>query len=463
MDSEISLIGKAISTGEIGEVIARGIEPEHFYDDEISEIYEYSLDFYVKYKQSPSINVIKDQFPGFTPSLTKDPLGYHIEQFVHDVRERKAVELVRAYHDFLEDPSAIGEIEVHALDMARELTNVVPAPKAHRLSDGTRRYDVYKHRKKENIYPGIFLGIPSFDKITGGIQPHELVVVAGYMGLGKTTLLQYVSMSAYLQGKTILFVSLEVEADQILRKFDVMLSNVRYHALKALELDVGEEKQWLDILKQAENERMERDIIVRADIRNCTVAKIASETTRYKPDVVCVDYLEEMHSPRDTRGWEAISHNGRGLKQNARVMQIPHITATQINREGGKGEVTLATLGYQSIGKQADLLIGLSQDEEMEERQEMKLLMLKHRDGPSRKVALMQWQLERGIIKEKGNEDRFPSKRKSSVYQERQKQKLRVADVVQDEPNPFAKKNTKLTRAKRKTRQFSAKRAKMAV
>src|SRR4029077_4191157 len=134
--------------------------------------------------------------------------------------------------------------------MATELAEIVPTPKAQRISEGASRKQEYERRKKKKIQHGVKIGIPTFDDITLGVQPHELVIWGGPPGGGKTTGIQYTAVNAYLAGITVLMVSLEVEAEQILRKFDSMLSHVRYRALKGLELNEGEEREWHRILRR---------------------------------------------------------------------------------------------------------------------------------------------------------------------------------------------------------------------
>lgn len=779
-DIEKLILWKALSTGELPKLASRGLEVEHFVDENVQNIYEWALDFSKQYGQPPSISAVKEEFPRFKAKLSSDPLDSHIKKFVRKVKERKAIELVRAYHEILEDPDEIDNIEMHALEMARELTEVVPAPRSGRLSDGLARKYEYDRRKKEGIRHGVMMGVPSFDEITLGTQPHELVVIGGYLGRGKTTLMQLFALNAYLQGKVVLFISLEVEEEMILRKFDVMLSNVRYRALKALELDAGEEEAWTKILERCEADKMERDIIVRDNIPNCvsgetlvqtknglftakdlvgktvnvlagdkkyhpaewrnygkqklyeveletgdklystlehrwivraktgtktnpdmttgkfnkeevttedllgrripvvtpdnfdyksnnewkegvknglvygdgsiykqtsgslpksqltqfgdscelveryfdnwgerkysglprsvgvcalsadykylpnhlyfsgtylrgfiagliasdgscsdtggvqvfsskledlnyireiaascgmptlpprimreispfsgayaplwrlsffkesffignkideklvlksnhrlkmknsgvsakriktykvvsvketdryeevfcctepitnswttgygiltgncSTDKIAAEVIREKPGYLCVDYLEEMRAARGIIGWEAISQNGRDLKQHARVTKVPTVTATQLNRDGGKGEVDLSTLSYQSIGKQADILIGLGQTEDQSESQEMELFLLKYRDGPSKKSVIMDWKMERMIFQEKGAPQSFPlrASKKHLTKSEREAEKKLVRAVRSDKQNPFSKRS----------------------
>jgi KaiC/GvpD/RAD55 family RecA-like ATPase len=406
-DFESLLLSKAIQSGKLADVVTRGIEPDHFLDDYLREVYEWALIFMRDHKAPPSINATKREFPGFKPKLSKDPLSYHMEQFVNHVKEVQAIELVRIYHDALEDPDAIEDIEVHALDMARQLSEVVPAPRAERLSDGTRRKETYYRRKEVGEQHGILLGIPTYDDITIGLQPHELLIWGGPPGGGKTTGQQLTALNAYLQGNHVLFISLEVEAEQILRRFDTMLAKVRGRALKALELDPKEEERWTKWLERCESERMERDIVIRDDIKNCSVEKVAAEQLRYRPGMVVVDYLEEMRTPRGIAGWEGVAQNGRGLKQSARLTKIPHVTATQLNREG--------ETAYQSAQKIADMLIVLQPDEEDYEKNEMELLLRKYRDGPSRKLVKMKWDIEHGDLHEIGVDSRFPERRGKSL------------------------------------------------
>jgi hypothetical protein len=445
MDIERSLLAKAFNSGELENVIARGIDPDHFADLECKEVYEFGMEFMRAHKATPSLRIVRDEFPDFAPPISKDPLSYHLERFIHWVKERKAVELVRGFHDAIEDPDQVKEIELVALEMARTLAEVVPAPRASRFSEGMRRKSDYERKKATGEFPGIYLGIPTIDKIMEGLQPHELAVIAAYFGKGKSLLMAYIAYSAYLEGKSSIIISLEMEADAILRRLDVMASHVKYHALKALELDVGEKEQWERILEQAEKDRHERDIIVRDDIHNCTVDKVMAETIRYKPDVVFVDYLELMSSPaRSGALWERVNSNAVGLKQNARIMRIPHITAAQLDRQAGKGEVTLSNVSHQSIGKTADVLLGLSQDEEQEMRNELDVLLLKYRDG-RRGSATMRWDLDRMLIGEKGVEERFPSRRTKPLIgsERRKKQRLEIARTVGEagRDNPFGRKS----------------------
>ena len=436
-----------LTTGELTTVQARGIEAEHFVDEECRDIFEYAEWFQRRHKEPPSLGVVKESFPDFQATVSKDPLTWHIEKFVNRVRERKAIELVRGYHEMIEDPDAIEEIELHALDMARQLTETLPAPRAHRFSDMTTRIKDYERRAELGETYGTYIGIPSFDKVMLGILPHEMLTLMAYTSGYKSTMMMHIAYSFYLQGKTVLFVSLEMEGDALLRKFDTMAAKVKYHAMKALELEAGDVKQWYSIAEQAEKMRHEQDIIIRDDIANCRVDKVMSETLRYKPDLVVVDYLELMGSPRDRKGWEAVQYNGQGLKQNARILATSHVTASQLNREGGKeaakGNISLANASYQSVGKDSDIVVGLAplvsgddEDDAQTDENIVVAVLLKHRDGMRNIKAEIRCEMENMDIGELGKEHRFPE-RNGHNYTPSQKQQLMIERNVGGKTNPW--------------------------
>jgi hypothetical protein len=450
-DVERELLSKAISSGKFDELVARGIESEHFVDDECFEIYQYCLNFMRLHKDPPSSKTIKKEFPGFKLLLSNDPLSYYLEQMVLKVKERLAIDLVRDYHEAIDDPEQLHDIELRAFDMARVLSEAVPAPRASFFGrDAIRRHAEYEERKRTGNIRGIYLGIPSIDEILLGMLPGQLVTIVAYMGIGKSVLMTYFAYSAYLQGKTSLFISLEMSADEILQRLDVIASNIKFQALKALDLEAGDQRKWYEILERAEADQHEREIIIRDDIQDCTVDHVFAEASRWKPDLCFVDYLELMSVPRTNgnyrvQGWEQVSNAGKGLKQNARLLHIPHITAAQLNREGGRDKVTLGNVGHQSIGKHSDIMLGLSQDEEQEIKKEMDVLSLKVRNG-AKPRATLRWDLDFMDIGEKGIEDRFPTRRPHSQtmigHQRRKNKRLEIARTVGGKENPWKTKTS---------------------
>jgi replicative DNA helicase len=408
-DIERTVVWSALQGNELGTLIDRGIEPEHFADDEVRDVYEWAYSFYAEHHQPPSMEAVKAVYPHFKARISKDPLKFHMERFIVKVNERMATALLRDYFEIMEDPECIPNIAEYAMDMATQLIEVVPQPRAVYLGkDAMKSYHRYKERQKTGDLPGMPIGVPSYDALMLGMQPHELLVYAGPPGSGKTTSMQHTSKVVYLDGGSVLFISLEVEGEQILRRFQTMLAKIEYHALKGLSLIPEQEQAWLKILERCQKEAQDHDIIIRDDIMNCTAEKVATQRVRYKPDLVVVDYLEEMRGRKGLSGWENVQENARQMKQQARVSKVPVITGTQIN-------VSTGETSHQSIRKVADTIIQLVPHDPEDDKSdvaegEMGYVLLKYRDGPSRKRTKMKWELDRMDIEELGAASNFPAR-----------------------------------------------------
>ena len=397
MDVERSLVSRVISTGEVENVIARGIDEDHFADEECQEVYGYCIDHLKKYKSAPTMKVVKEEFPQFEPELGEEAVDYLVDKLVVLVKRRLANEAIMALAEAAEDPERAEEIDIEFLDVSRQLATVVPTTAVARFSDMHGRIERYRIDKAEGNQWGIRMGIPALDEKTFGIQPHELIVCAGWQGTGKSTLMQHISFSAYLQGKKVLFVSLEMDRGPLLRKFDTMAVDMSYRQLKGLELPDDSIERWEKWADDAENDRDHgKDIIIIDRIGSRTATGIFAETIRHKPDVVIVDYISLLETGRtgSEKHWQQIGQISRELKLNAQTLGIPVIATAQTNRDSVKEGVKLETIAFSSaIGMDADIVLGLMQDDDMKAEEKMEVVMVKNRDGAPGK-ALMDWHID---------------------------------------------------------------------
>lgn len=405
MDVERALLSKAINSSSVEELVARGIEDRHFGDPDLAAVYRTCVEHMRRYTAAPSLDAVRRQHDDFSLALTTDTLEYLIDRFIDSAKRREAIRLGEHFQEAIDDPEQVADIEMVALEMAKTLTEVVPSPKAGRYSDMTKRTDEYERRKVEGVDPGIMFGIPTIDHLTLGIQQHELVVIAAFLGVGKSLILQWTQLQAYLQGKTPLFISLEMDAESLFRRWDVMATNIRYHALKALELEDSDFELWRRVAKAAEDARPERDIIVRDDIGAVTTDRVLAEAIRYKPDIIGIDYVNLMSAPRGAGNsiWEKLTFITADLKRVARTLGIPIVIAAQGTRDTARSGTNLETVANSiSIARDCDIFIGLHQDEDDELLRQLQVGLFKNRDGKKlREGVLMNWELDTMSISEK--------------------------------------------------------------
>jgi replicative DNA helicase len=404
MDVERALIAKAVQTGQVERLISMGVEEDHFADPEVRQVFAISVRHLRQFKTPPSMEAMRKaldetELQGYTFDVASDSLEYLAVEFIKQVKRRATIHAIRDIAKVVdEQPQEHSELDAIFLEKARELSRLVPSTRIARLSEVDQRIAAYNALVESGEPPGIPMGIPVFDALTQGVRKHEFISIAGWQGTGKSTLLLHIFFHAYLLGKTPLIVSLEMEAEAILRKVDVMATNFEYTAMKALKLGEGDLRKWEEWGERAQNAK--NDIIILDDLGRCTVDKIYAETVRYAPDMVGVDYVSLMDAPRFQATWEKVTYLTRELKMNARNLGIPVFAVAQTNINSAQDGAQLENIAYsRSIGQDSDAVIGLWSDERMQAMNKMELRLLKNRDGKPGKTW-MYWEPERMVFRE---------------------------------------------------------------
>jgi len=392
MDYERALINKACQTGRIDNLMLEGISEVHFEDETHKEIWKYLTEFTRTYKQAPSFDTVQAQFPYHHFEINTESITYLKDEFFKLVKRRHAIDSLRDLAIAVDDEKQVGAIDELFLEQSRRLAQIVPSQKISRFSEIDKR--IAEYELGEELNTGIPMGIPLFDNITLGIQPHEYVTISGWSGTGKSTLAQWILFNAYMKNKTPMLISLEMESRNLLRKWDTMLTNFSYLNLKSHKLREDEIKKWKD--KAIDVNNKPNDIIILDDVYQCTVDRVYAEMVRWKPDIVCIDYISLMSTSRSagTQNWEKIMHLTQNLKQLARTLKIPIIGVAQTNRDSATSGAKLENIAWSvAIIQDSDIVIGLHADDEMKENKRMEIRMLKNRDGMTLDTDFM-WDME---------------------------------------------------------------------
>jgi replicative DNA helicase len=409
VDTERALVSKIISTGQLEEAVSKGIREDLFADPECQDVFRFLLGYARRYKSPPSMQVVKEEKPDFEWEHIQDPLDWLIDRFTVLAKRRLANDMLEELARACDDPERAEKIDLEFLEVSRKLATLVPSTEVGRFkADMEKRIKEYEERVEEGHKHGIPFGFPTLDEWTGGIQPHEFVTVSAFSGLGKSTFLMRLAFNAWMNDFTPLFISLEMERGQILRKFDAMAASLDYTALKHLQLSEEQLENWRE--KREEIQAKAAEIPVIDSIRHCTPDHIFAETVRHKPDLVVVDYISLMRSSSPSRNvsmWQSITEITQELKQNARTLGIPIVAAAQTNRQGGKDGAELDNIGNSiSIIQDSDIVIGLFADDDMKEREEMEIRLNKNRDGKIGKFVAL-WSHRNLDYREKTMRDMF--------------------------------------------------------
>lgn len=370
-----------------------GVKTEHFIDPELADIWDFLVAHYRKYKAAPSFAIVKEKFPNHNFEIVTDALEYVLDRFREAVSYRLAVDTVRDLAKYIEENGATN-IDSVMMEAARRVARHAPSSRVGRLSDMKKRIEEYDKRKEEGFVHGIQMGIPDFDRVTLGIQPHEYVSIVGWQGTGKSTLAQWLVFNAYAQARTSMYVSFEMEIEALYRKWDTMFTGFEYQKLKALELDDKDRAKWEEAAERVS--KGPHDIIAIDDVAGYDVDKIYADTVRYEPDLVVIDYITLMKHPRNSSGdmWQVVTMMTQALKQQARTLKIPLIGIAQTNIDSAEQGAQLQNIAYsRSIGQDSDIVLGLYQNDPMRIEKQMQVRLLKNRDGALRNADLF-WEME---------------------------------------------------------------------
>lgn len=396
MDEGLALLSKVAQTGGIEDILSAGVEARLFADPEQGEIWDKIVDLTRKYKGALSISTMREEIavdhPNFRFEMNSDPTEYILQRFFRSAKRRAAIQALENLADIVDDPHMVDSIDEHFLAAARDVSTLVPSGKIARYSDIKERIKQYHKDQFTGHLPGVPFGIPAIDMVTNGIQPHDYVTIAGWSGMGKSTLGLFVSYNVYVAGYTPMIFSLEMEAHALLRKYDALAAHFSTSAQKSLCLSSQDVERWEMAAERIANAR--NDIVIIDDVGRCTPERVYSEMVKRKPDLVVVDYVTLMESPRKSdQHWQEVTYITKDLKQSARDLKIPVIGIAQTNAVGDNGYKGSNIAYSKSIVRDSDVMIELHSDDDMKAKNQMEVKLVKNRDGRTLNTSLL-WEVD---------------------------------------------------------------------
>lgn len=389
------MLHKALETGAMSALLARGVEIHHFAQtpdgQQCAEVFDWAVKQTRYHNATPSSALVKERWPSWFGEPTTDPLDALIEAFIANVKRRYFAAKVRELADAGDDPSQWGRLDEVLIDASRDFAELISSSRASRLSEMEQRIDEYQAEKALGKPPGFKLGIEEFDDMIGGVRPGNVVVLSGYMGLGKSTLASWMALNVVEQDHSVLFIPLEMSRREVLERIDTMIINFSHKLLRNRELSEEDEIKWKRIAKQFT--AIEHDLVVLDGLGNFTIDKLYAEISRNKPHLTVVDYVQLMRRSRASmQSWEGLVEITNECKSIALATESVIILVSQDNRDAATGGSTLSSMGGSiSVGQVGDVYIGMHQTEAMRANNRMEVRLMKVRNGPRDKHVDLAW------------------------------------------------------------------------
>ncbi len=251
------------------------------------------------------------------------------------------------------------------------------------FDDVDQRYDFY-HKKEERIP----FDIDFLNKISkGGLPRKTLNVALAGTGVGKSLFMCHCAAANIVQGKNVLYITMEMAEERIAERIDANLMNVTVDDLALLPRDAFEKK-----IQRVKEKTVGKLIIKEYPTSSAGAANFRhllnelSLKKKFKPDIIYIDYLNICASSRLKQSAnvnsytyvKAIAEEIRGL---AVEFNVPIVSATQTNRAGySSSDVGLENTS-ESFGLPAtvDMMFAIISSEELEDLNQLMFKQLKNR------------------------------------------------------------------------------------
>ena len=251
------------------------------------------------------------------------------------------------------------------------------------LTDYEERYESY-HRKEDKIP----FDLEFFDKVTkGGLPNKTLNIALAGTGVGKSLFMCHFASSVLLQGKNVLYITMEMAEEKIAERIDANLLNINIQDITDLPKTMFESKV-TDISKKTQGSLIIKEYPTAAAHSGHFKGLLNELALKksFRPDIIFIDYLNICASSRYKAGSnvnsysyiKAIAEELRGLAVEA---NLPIVSATQTTRSGFASSDVDLTDTSESFGlpATADLMFALISTEELEGLNQIMVKQLKNR------------------------------------------------------------------------------------
>ncbi len=345
--------------------------------------------------------------PAYLASLTDIvPLSANVVHYAQIVRRKSLLRqlitttteiAVRCYEEQDDIDALIEETEERIFDIARRKTDQAVAP-LHAIIKKNFATVTQLYERKEHI-TGIPTGYHELDKMTAGLQPSDLIILAARPSMGKTALALNIAQHAAIESKIpVAIFSLEMAKEQLGMRLLCAESRVSSSRLRTGFL---KEQDWPKLTRAA-GILSEAPIFI-DDTPAMTVTEMRAKARRLKSEydigLIVVDYLQLMRGRGNAQSREQeISDISRSLKAMAKEINIPVLALSQLNRtleHRPNKRPQLSDLRESgAIEQDADVIMFIYRDEVYNKSEDnpnrglAELIIGKQRNGPVGTVLL---------------------------------------------------------------------------
>jgi replicative DNA helicase len=421
LEAEQSLLAGVLVDPESMNKVVDVVLPEDFYRDDHARIFDLMLDLYEKNEPIDIVTLssaakdkgILEKIGGVTYLNTLVdlmPTSANITQYAKMVREKALLRsLMKVSTEIIEKGYEVEtNIDGYVDDAEKMIFQI--SERKYKPSFFAVRDLVMENVKtierlfqKKQAVTGLPTGFVELDKLTSGLQPSDLIIVAGRPSMGKTAFCLNIAQNAALSdggNAPVGIFSMEMSKEQLVMRLLSSESEVEFSKLRTGALSSAE---WPKLAQAADT--LYKAPIFIDDSASLGVLDLRARARRLKKEhdlgLLVIDYLQLMRGRSNTGGdrrEQEISEISRFLKALAKELNIPVVAISQLNRMVEQREdkkPRLADLRESgAIEQDADLIIFIYRDEVYNKNPDnplkgvAEIIIGKQRNGPTGEIEV---------------------------------------------------------------------------
>jgi replicative DNA helicase len=418
VDAEQSLLGGILIDPEALNKVVDIVDCEDFYREDHRTIYQLVLDLYEKNEPIDFITVsslardrgLMERMGGVTylnQLVDSMPTSANIVRYAQMVREkallrnlmRVATQIVeKGYEVDTNVDTFIDEAEQMIFDISERKFKASFYSVKDLVWHNMKSIEALSERKQ--TITGVTTGFVELDRMTSGLQPSDLIIVAGRPSMGKTSLALNIALNAALNdggGASVGIFSLEMSKEQLVMRLLSSEAEVEFSKLRS---GTVRDAEWHQLGTAAG--RLYTAPIYIDDTGAISILELRARARRLKKehglDLLIIDYLQLMRGrvANTDRREQEISEISRSLKALAKELNVPVIAISQLNRMVEQREdkrPRLADLRESgAIEQDADVIMFIYREEVYNKNTDRKgiaeIIIGKQRNGPTGDVEV---------------------------------------------------------------------------
>ena len=406
LEAEQAILGGLLLNNSAWDDVAERVGARDFYRKAHRQIFEVIAQL-VEEENPCDLVTVSQALTQLGELARNTPSAANITAYAEIVRERSILrQLINVSHDVADSAfKPEGRKSLEILDKAESAIFEI----AEQQKKGSGPQDIKSVLKKtvdriDELYKnksaitGVTTGFDELDKMTGGLQPSDMIVIAGRPSMGKTTFAMNLCENVAIKaGKPVLVFSMEMPADSIVMRMLASLGRINQTSIRSGQL---EKDDWPRITSAihmlSEQKFFIDDTPALSPLEMRARARRVARECGGELGAIMVDYLQLMQVPGVDNRVNEISEISRSLKGLAKELNCPVLALSQLNRSleqrPNKRPVMSDLRESGAIEQDADLITFLYRDEvynkDTNEKGVAEVIIGKQRNGPIGTVRL---------------------------------------------------------------------------